>query len=257
MAEALISAMIASGEIAPAQIVCSDAQPQRRLEVARRHGIMAVDTNREVIATAGIVVLSCKPQDFAEAAAGLGQAVRPDQVIVSIMAGVRIAPIARLLPGRVIRVMPNTPCLIGAMAAGMAAAPDVTREQLAEVRALLSAAGIVEQVSEEQLDGVTGLSGSGPAFVAWLMAQFQVAGEQLGLDQDVARRLTLQTFIGTARLLAEQHLTPEELIAMVSSPGGTTLAGREVLENSEAGSILRRAICRAAQRSTELGNQYE
>jgi len=139
------------------------------------------------------------------------------------------------------------------MAAGLAAAENVTETDLERVRAILRPAGVALQVPEQQLDVVTGLSGSGPAFVAYLIESFIIAGIDEGLEKETAGQLALKTFAGTARLLSEWNLSPRELIEMVSSPGGTTVAGREILESSSVKDSIINTIKRAAQRSRELG----
>jgi pyrroline-5-carboxylate reductase len=139
------------------------------------------------------------------------------------------------------------------MAAGYALGARATEHDATRVHELLSSAGEAILLDEELLDAVTGLSGSGPAFVARLVEAFTDGGVGAGLDPDTARRLTLATFAGTARLLAETGISPEDLVAMVSSPGGTTVAGREILENSDVADVIARTIQRAAERSRELG----
>ena len=253
MATALAAAFLREGAVGKDDIICADISAEQREAVSGSLGVRVTADNRSVLAESDVVVLAVKPQKFAEAVAGLAEAVRKDQVIISIMAGVRIEAIRAALPGRVVRVMPNTPCLVGQMAAGFAAAEDVSEGDIARVRRLLECAGVAVAVSEDQMDAVTGLSGSGPAFVAYLAASFIEAGIEAGLSEEVARRLALKTFEGTACLLSEQEMAPEELIRMVSSPNGTTVAGREILEASDVAEVIRRTVLRATERSIELG----
>ena len=149
--------------------------------------------------------------------------------------------------------MPNVACLAGQMAAGYAASDHVTKNDLKTVELILNSAGVALQVSEDQLDAVTGVSGSGPAFVARLIEYYIHGAVQSGLPHDVARTLTLQTFLGTVALLKDGQMDPEELIQMVSSPNGTTVAGRDVLESSDVKAIIDATIQRATERSKELG----
>ena len=253
MAGALISAVIRAGLVDNQAIVCSDVLAEQRTRLSEQFGIQVTVDNRAVLADSQLVVLAFKPQNFPDAVADLADVVRADQLIVSIMAGVRIAAIQRHLPGKVVRVMPNTACLVGEMAAGFAVADDVSAEQIAQVSRLLRAAGTAVQVSEEQLDAVTGLSGSGPAFVAHLIDSFIAAGVAASLTPDIARELTLKTFSGTARLLSQWDMPAQELTDLVSSPGGTTIAGREVLEASDVSAVIQQTVLRAAERSRELG----
>ncbi|MBN1766497.1 MAG: pyrroline-5-carboxylate reductase [Sedimentisphaerales bacterium] len=253
MAEALIAAIIQGKKAQSQDIMCSDVVEERVKLMESRWKVQITSDNQEVIKFSDIIFLSFKPQNFPEALEGMGDLVRPDQVIVSIMAGVRIERIRRILPGKVIRVMPNTACLVNDMAGALAGGDDVAPEEMEMVIGLLECAGVVVTVREEELDAVTGLSGSGPAFVAYLIESFIAAGVEEGLDQDVARNLTLKTFAGTARLLSQWNMAPEDLIKMVSSPNGTTVAGRKILESSDVSEIIKKTVRRAAERSRELG----
>lgn len=253
MAAALVSGILSSKVADTAEIVCSDVDSESRAAIQGRFGVQTTPSNQKVLENSELVVLAFKPQNFPEAVEKLSTMVRPDQLILSILAGVRIESIFRYLPGRVVRVMPNTACLVGEMAAGFAVGPGVTDSDRERVRAVLECAGTAVEVEEAQLDAVTGLSGSGPAFVAYLIDSFIQAGTQAGLTESAARELSLKTFGGTARLLDEKQLNPRELIAMVSSPGGTTVAGREILESSDVQSIIQQTVLRATSRSKELG----
>ena len=161
---------------------------------------------------------------------------------------------AKAMPkAEIIRVMPNLNCLVGASASAFSCASSVTEAHRESVRLLLSASGTATEVEEPLLDAVTGLSGSGPAFAARLMSYFIHAGEEAGLSRKTAVELTRQTFLGTVRFLNETGIDEETLIERVSSPGGTTVAGRQVLESSEAERIVRDTVAAAVERSRELG----
>jgi pyrroline-5-carboxylate reductase len=197
-----------------------------------------------------LTVLAVKPQDFA---ALMGELRGSGALLVSIVAGVTIARMQQAMPrARVVRVMPNTPCLVGEMAAGYAFGGRLTARDRELVREFLGAAGTAVAVEERLLDAVTGVSGSGPAFVARLMEAFIAAGTGLGLPAEAARELTLQTFRGTARLLQETGMQTQALVDMVSSPNGTTVAGRAVLEPSDLNDVIRRTVEAAARRAGEL-----
>jgi len=205
----------------------------------------------ETAAAAEVLFLAVKPQDMQ---AVLERIEETDRLVVSIAAGITIQRLERTLgKARVVRVMPNTPCLVGAMAAGYAFGTRVQPADGHVVQQLLGAAGYAAPLEERLLDAVTGLSGSGPAFVARLIEAFMEAGASLGLASRVARDLAVHTFLGTARLLSETGMEPSALVDMVSSPKGTTVAGREVLEASDYRKLIARTIAAAAQRSKELG----
>ena len=221
--------------------------------------VQACGSVDELVSAADVVVLAVKPQVMPAVMADL--ACLPDgltgprgPLFISIAAGLPLSFFRTHLPAaRVVRVMPNTPALVGQAASAYTPGPGVGEQDLTLVRRLLESAGRAVQVEEPLLDAVTGLSGSGPAFFARIAEAFIEAGISQGLKPEAARILTLQTMKGTAELMERQNLEPEELVRMVSSPGGTTVAGREVLEASELKNILAATVQRAVERSKELG----
>ena len=229
----------------------ADPKPERVELFRREFGAVQVHAEaRGVAEKAAVVFLAVKPQDCASVLPGLA---RTGALLISIVAGLSIARLEQALPqARVVRVMPNTGCLVGEMAAGYAFGRRVSPADGAAVRRLLDCVGRSVRVEEELLDAVTAVSGSGPAFVARLVQAFIEAGDRLSLPRPTARELVLQTFRGTARLLQETGMEPEELVAMVSSPSGTTEAGRAVLEASDLKEVIFRTVEAAARRSREL-----
>ncbi len=198
-----------------------------------------------------VLFLSVKPQMMKDAIAPLSGF---SGLAVSIAAGLKISFFEELMPAaRIIRVMPNTPCLVGEMAAGYAAGRSVTDKDMAAAERLLKAAGTAVVVDESQIDAVTGVSGSGPAYFARIAEAFIEAGIKGGLSPELSRELALQTMKGTAVLLQKKNMSPEELVKMVSSPNGTTVAGREVLEASDYREVIGRTVARTIERSRELG----
>ncbi|MBI9101189.1 MAG: pyrroline-5-carboxylate reductase [Spirochaetales bacterium] len=205
----------------------------------------------QVVNSCDVTFLAVKPQVMAEVIAPLKDT---SGLIVSIAAGIPISFFEKAMPkARVVRVMPNTPSLVSEMAAGYTPGQFATKKDMALVRSLLETAGKVVKVREELMDGVTGLSGSGPAFFAIIAEAFMEAGTDLGLNPEFARVLTLQTMKGTAMLMEEKDMLPRELVNMVSSPNGTTVAGREIMESSDIKKIIKDTVKRAAERSRELG----
>ncbi|MBI9107407.1 MAG: pyrroline-5-carboxylate reductase [Spirochaetales bacterium] len=198
-----------------------------------------------------VLFLSVKPQMMRDAISSFKEF---SGLALSIAAGLKLSFFEELMPrARVVRVMPNTPCLVGEMAAGYSAGSRVTKDDLALTARLLEAAGRAVFVEEEMLDAVTGISGSGPAYFARIAEAFIDAGIDAGLKPELARELTLQTMKGTAALLQEKNMSPKELVAMVSSPGGTTVAGRAVLEASDYRAIVAETVSKTIERSKELG----
>ena len=227
----------------------SPAQLERFASQVRR--AQAAESNAAVVASSDITFLAVKPQSIDTV---LPEISETDGLIASIVAGVRISRLETAMPrARIVRVMPNTPALVGEMAAGYSAGSRVGDADLQLVGALLAHAGRAIPLPEELLDAVTGVAGSGPAFVARLIEAFIDAAVGEGLSRDVATSLVLATFSGTARLLERNRLTPDDLIAMVSSKGGTTVAGRRVLESSGMHHTIRQTIATAVARSKELG----
>jgi pyrroline-5-carboxylate reductase len=233
-------------------IIASDISDERLDFVKKELQIKTTKDNIKVVLSSDIIFLAVKPQVIDIILDEIKEKVK-SQLIISIAAGVKIKKLESKLNGKVVRVMPNTPCLVGEMAAGFAVGKKVTNREIKIVEELLNSAGKAFFLNEELLDAVTGLSGSGPAFVARLIESFIEGGIKCGLNKDIASELTLQTFLGTAKLILESGLAPDELVRMVSSPGGTTVAGREVLEKSNLKDIIIKTVKKATDRSKELG----
>ena len=201
-----------------------------------------------------MVILAVKPQDVKGVLEGIKNHVG-GQIMVSIAAGVKIKSIEAVLgKKKIVRVMPNTPCLVGEMAAGFAPNSQLTKKDGETIKNILDSCGKAFQMEEDLLDAVTGLSGSGPAFVAYLIEAFGEAGAREKLPEKISYDLAVQTFYGTAKLLREKQMSTQELIAMVTSPKGTTAAGREILESSDVKEVIARTVRKAAGRSREMGN---
>ena len=248
MGEALLGGLLAAGWAARDLGVVEPVPERRRLLVDRFAGVVASETPLGGSGT----VLAVKPAAVAEAASA-AVAAGTDRLL-SIAAGVPLAAIEAVtgaLP--VVRAMPNTPALVGAGAAAVAPGRHAGEDDLTWAEEVLGAVGTVVRVPEHLLDAVTGLSGSGPAYVFLVAEALVDAGVLVGLPRDTASALTVQTLLGAARLLAEGDEGPQELRAAVTSPGGTTAAGLRVLEANGVRSALLEAVAAAAERSAELG----
>ncbi len=244
-------AKAAAARFPGALIQVVDVKPER-VELFRRElpNVRSGGSAAQVAAEAQLTVLAVKPQDFTGVLAELGDC---RGLVVSIAAGVTLARMEQALPrARLVRVAPNTPSLVGEMAAGYAFGSRVIPADKELVRAFLAAAGKAVEVEERLLDAVIGLSSSGPAFVARLMEAFTEAGRRLGMKVETARELTLQTFRGTASLLQQTGMSTQALVDMVSSPKGTTIAGRAVLEASDMAEVIYGTVAAAARRAGEL-----
>lgn len=255
MASALIGGLIADGT-APASIVASDPDPKRRERLAAGTGIAVGGDNVGVLPGAGLVVLAVKPQVIRSVAEELAPALAAHRpLVLSIAAGVRCAALRRWLGADIplIRAMPNTPAMIQAGASGLYAADGVTEAQRSSAERVLRAVGLVRWIDDEdQMDAVTALSGSGPAYYFLVMEAMETAARELGLSAETAHLLTLQTALGAARMAIEASEEPAELRRRVTSPGGTTERAIGVLEAGGLRALFAQALSAARDRSVEL-----
>jgi pyrroline-5-carboxylate reductase len=257
MAEALLKGLLREGTADPEEVVCAEPRQERREEIANRYGVEVTGDNRAAVAEADLVILSVKPQVVEAVLAEISPAVDAGKLLVSIAAGLSISTLARGLPAgtRIIRTMPNTPALVGAGATAVTRGPHATEADLTVARALFEAVGTVVVVDEPLLDGVTGLSGSGPAYVFLAIEALADGGVKAGLPRAAAVTLAAQTVMGAARLVLETGRHPAELKDMVTSPGGTTIAGVQALEARGFRAALMEAVEAATRRSRELGEK--
>jgi pyrroline-5-carboxylate reductase len=257
MAEALIGGLLAAGA-SPDSVRAADPLPARRDHLARRFGIRSAADNRAVVEASDVVVIAVKPGAVAGVLAELagGDLDRARPLWVSIAAGVTLGALeAGLPPGaRIVRAMPNTPAQVREGATGLCGNERASAADRAAALALFEAVGIAwEAPREALLDAVTGLSGSGPAYVFAFLEALIDAGEEVGLPHEASRRLAFQTVFGAVKLARESERTPAELRRQVSSPGGTTLAGLARLEDLGFGRAVREAVQAATRRAGELG----
>lgn len=218
-------------------------------------GAQVVATNSNIFAACDVVILAVKPQLMKPVLAEVREVIRPDALVVSIAAGVTLAGLATGLQSnqRIVRVMPNTPCLIGRGASGFSLGPHATPADGKLVAQLLAAVGVAYEVPEAQLDAVTGLSGSGPAFVYTMIEALAQGGCEAGLPAELASALAAQTAVGAAEMVLATGETPAVLRDRVTSPGGTTLAGLKALEENGFQPAVVAAVVAATRRSVELG----
>lgn len=250
MGEALVAGLLAAGWSDAAEIAVVEKVDARRQELAGRFPGLAV-SDRPAASDGAVVAV--KPDDVEAACRALAETGTP--VVLSIAAGVPLSSLERWLGGgvRVVRAMPNTPALVGAGAAAVAAGTTATADDLAWAERLLSAVGMVVRVPEHLLDAVTGLSGSGPAYVFLVAEALIEAGVLAGLPRATSAELVVQTLLGSARLLSESGQGPEALRATVTSPGGTTAAGLQALEDRAVRGAFLAAVQAATERSRRLG----
>jgi pyrroline-5-carboxylate reductase len=251
MGGAIVSRLIDRGTYQSSEILISEPTLSQREVLHQLYGVQVTDDNN-LAAMAPVLLLAIKPQIFETVVAKLSQPAA--DLVISILAGVSIAQLERGFPDRaVVRAMPNTPATVGMGITALAAGNRVCTEQLELATQIFQAVGEVIPVPESLMDAVTGLSGSGPAYVAIAIEALADGGVAAGLPRQIADRLALQTVLGTAGLLKESHLHPAQLKDRVTSPGGTTIAGVRELERSGFRSALIEAVMAAANRSRELG----
>jgi len=254
MATALARGFQRAGLLAANQIVAVDVSAAAAEKFGQETGAATVNTPTDVAKQSDVLILAVKPQHMAELLATLKPAIEPRHLVVSIAAGVTLATLTSGLGTncRVVRVMPNTPCLIGAGASGFAVGGATMPADAALVLQLLSAVGVAAEVPEKLLDAVTGLSGSGPAFVYLMIEALSDGGVRMGLPRDLATRLAAQTVAGAAQMVLSTGKHPGELKDAVASPGGTTIAGLHALEQGGLRGALMNAVQAATERAREL-----
>jgi pyrroline-5-carboxylate reductase len=255
MALALAEGFTRAGLVAAGEIVVADpAAAAREQFAARVPGARFAADGAEAAAAAPLVFLAVKPQQAAAACREIAPALGPGATLVSVVAGLTTAALAALAGTRqIVRVMPNTPCLVGRGVSAVCRTPEVPAAVAARVLALLGAVGHVHEVDESLLDAVTGLSGSGPGFLALVAEALAAGGVEAGLPEDLALALAVETLAGTGALLEETREHPAVVRDRVTSPGGTTLAGLTTLRDRGVPEALVAAVVAATARARELG----
>jgi pyrroline-5-carboxylate reductase len=255
MGEALIRGLVGANLVKPTLITATDVRPERCQQLTAQYGVTAHADNARCVHDADVVILAVKPQIIGEVLREIAPAVERRHLVISIAAGVVTRTIRENLgkDARIIRVMPNTPALVLQGVAAIAKGQGLEKDDLATAQEIFGAVGRVVVLDEELMDAVTGLSGSGPAYVAIVIESLADGGVKMGLDRLTAMTLATQTVLGSAHLLSATGMHPGALKDMVSSPGGTTIAGIAALEEGGIRTTFIRAVERATQRSRELG----
>lgn len=257
MAEAIVRGVLAKNVVPASSIIASDVSAERRQLFESQLKVKAVEDNLIAARDAEVLLLSIKPQMAQKVLGEMGKVVSERTLLVSIMAGIGSTFIEKHLGGgkkwRVIRTMPNTPMLLGEGMVAMARGSNATESDLKAARRLFEAAATVIELSEDKMDAVTAVSGSGPAYFFYLVEQMIAAGVELGLTPEEAHTLATKTALGAGKMLATSSDSPAELRRKVTSPNGTTHAAITHLEASGAGKQILEAVKAAARRSKELG----
>jgi pyrroline-5-carboxylate reductase len=255
MAEALIKGLLSGLGVTPQQITATDVVPERRTYMQTTYGITASADNKHAVQESTVVILAVKPQIMPMILEEIAPVMNSDKLVISIAAGITLQTLQRALGDsrRVVRVMPNTPALVLAGAAGISPGKAATAQDVALVEQIFNAVGRAMVVGDEMMDVVTGLSGSGPAFIFALIEGLSDGGVLMGLSRQTATLLAAQTVLGAAKMVLETGKHPGELKDMVTSPAGTTIAGMQALESGGLRGLMMEAVRRATERSEALG----
>jgi pyrroline-5-carboxylate reductase len=257
MAEAIVRGLLQSGLYAPQQLIAADVAEPRRLLFSEQLKIKVASDNAEAARSAGILLLSVKPYQLRDVLPAIGAVLSPDTLMISIAAGVRSGSIETFLgqskPWRIVRAMPNTPMLVGEGMVAIAPGAHATQDDLATARKIFAASADVIDVTEDQIDAVTAVSGSGPAYFFYFVEQMIDAGIEMGLSAEQAHRLASKTALGAAKMLLTSADSPQELRRKVTTPNGTTHAAISHMEGAGMGETIRQAMKAAQRRSKELG----
>ncbi len=255
MAEALIKGLLAAGTTRQEQIIATDVSDDRLAHLKKAYGVGAAKSNIDAARQADVIILSVKPQVIEKVLSEISSALDNRKLVISIAAGIAVAKVEKALKegSRVVRVMPNTPALVLAGAAAISGGKNATSEDIALTLSIFNSVGRAVVVEEKLMDAVTGLSGSGPAYVFMIIDALSDAGVKAGLPRQLALELSAQTVFGSAKMVLETKEHPGKLRDMVTSPGGTTIEGLHALEKGKLRATLINAVEAATVRSRELG----
>ncbi len=258
MAEALAKGIINASLSSVDKIIASDVDKKRCQILEKDTGIKTTQENKKIISESDIIILAVKPNIIGSILKELKNDITPKHLVVSIAAGIPLDFIESALNKgcRVVRVMPNTPCLVGETAAGYALGKAATRDDGKLVGEILNAVGKSYLLEEKHLDAVTGLSGSGPAFIYTVIEALSDGGVKMGLPRDISTKLAAQTVLGSAKMVLESGMHTGELRDFVTSPGGTTIAGLHALEKGSIRNALIDAVETATKKSKRLGRTF-
>jgi pyrroline-5-carboxylate reductase len=254
LAGSVIRGLVRAKFCAPGEVIASEPNAQTRDALNKETGICLTTENTEIAEKSEILLIGVKPAMVLSVLREIGDTLQ-QKLVISLAAGVRISSMEKSAPARFIRALTNTPSAICQAATAIARASRTSNDDVDLARKIFGAIGVVVEVNEEQIDAVTALSGSGPAFVYTVIEALARGGAEMGLPNDVALTLAVQTVLGAAQLMLESEKSPEELIKMVVSPGGTTAAGLAAMEKMKTGEGLIAAVEAATKRGQEMAKE--
>jgi pyrroline-5-carboxylate reductase len=254
LAGSVIRGLLLKNFCTPDAILASEPNVETRAQLENELGISLTTENSEIAANAEIVFLGLKPQMVLPVLRELGDAIA-NKLVVSFAAGIRIAQMEEATPARIMRVLTNTPSAIGRAASAFASGPRATDQDREKIRMMFGAIGLVVEVDDQQIDAISALAGSGPAFVYAMIEALARGGEKMGLDKQASLQLAAQSALGAAEMMTTSGKSPEELIKMVVTPGGTTAAGLRVMEERSVAAALANAVEAATKRGQEMARE--
>ncbi|SFD91955.1 pyrroline-5-carboxylate reductase [Bacillus sp. OV194] len=260
MAEAIAAGMVNQDKLPPSNIMMTNKQnEERRIELMKKYKVIALPYSEVRVQEADLIILAMKPKDAEKALIELKPKLKPDQIVLSVLAGISTGFMEEILPDEqpVIRVMPNTSSTIGESITAVTGGQSVTMEHIEIAKELFSAIGRVKVIEEEKMDVFTGIAGSGPAYIYYVLEHIEKTAQAEGLDEDLAREIAAQTVFGASKMVLDTNASPESLRKKVTSPNGTTAAGLDVLRENEAGQAFTKAIISAKERSAEIRKEFE
>lgn len=257
MATAIINGLLRSGLFDRNHIIASEPNKEYAHKMEQELGIKIVHNNREAAAEADIILMAVKPFVVKDVLTEIEDRIDDTKLIITIAAGISTNRVEEILEkaARVIKVMPNTPALLGEGMSAVCKGEHASNEDFQFVIKIFEGVGKVIKAKEEEIDAITGVSGSGPAFYYYIINEIAKAGEKLGLDYQTALKLSAQTALGSAKMILETGVEPEQLITNVTTPGGTTAEGNKVLKESNISEILFDTVQKTAQKSELMGKQ--
>jgi len=258
MAEAILRGLISSKAFSRNSIIISDKDTARSKQVSKKYGVAAAESNVEAARRSDVIILAVKPQSMHNVLADIAGKVTPGQLVMSIAAGITLRSFEKYLAKvPLVRAMPNNPCLIGEGITALCGGRFTQEKDMKTAEKIFSSVGDTMRVEEKQMNAVTGLSGSGPAFIYEVVDALTNGGIEAGLPKDLAAALALKTALGSIKTMIKTKKSPEELKSMVASPGGTTIAGLRALEEANFKSALKKAVIKASARAKEISDDFE
>ncbi len=258
MAEAIIFGLTSRRAVAKKNIMISDKDPARLKLVSRKYNVKAAGDNKTVVSSSDVIILAVKPQFIAQVLDEIAGSVRADHLIISIAAGITLKNLERHVPrAAILRVMPNNPCLVGEGVSLISAGKLAGEGDIRSAEKIFSPVGETFKIDERYMNAVTALSGSGPAFVYEVIMALTDGGIEAGLPKEMAKKLAERTVFGSIMTVIKTGKHPEELKNMVTSPGGTTIAGLRVMEEHNFKAILKKAVLKSAARAREMSEEFD